>query len=109
GGAVLLVLRHLQNRVDRFLLRLVDERAGVDDQDVGLRRILRQLVPRLFRETKHHLGVDEVLRTAEGNKAQFHMLNNSPPRVEMLCLTDTTYTACADTEDRKSTRLNSSH
>src|SRR5262249_43564111 len=33
---VLLVLRHLENRVDRFLLGRIDERAGIDDEDVGL-------------------------------------------------------------------------
>ena len=36
--AVLLVLRHLEDGVDRLLLRRVDERAGVDDEHVGVRR-----------------------------------------------------------------------
>ena len=35
-------------------------------------RIARQLVARPLRETEHHLGVDEVLGTAEGDKADFH-------------------------------------
>ena len=77
AGAVLLVPRHLENRVDRFLLGRVDERAGVDDEHVGLRRVLRQLVPRLLREAEHHLGVDEVLRTTERNETNLH---NDQPR-----------------------------
>ena len=38
--AVLLVLRHLENRVDRFLLRRVDERTRVHDEHIGRRRIV---------------------------------------------------------------------
>src|SRR5262245_8830130 len=33
--AVALLLRHLEDRVDRFLLGVVDERARIHDEDVG--------------------------------------------------------------------------
>ena len=70
--AVLLVLRHLEDRVDRLLLGGVDERAGVHDEHVGFGRVARQLVARLLRQAEHHLGVDEVLGAAEGNETDLH-------------------------------------
>ena len=71
--AVLLVLRKLENGVDRLLLRGIDERACVDDEDVGGRRVTRQLVSRIAREPQHHLGIDKVLGTTKRNKAYFHV------------------------------------
>ena len=70
--AVCLVARHLEDRVDRFLLGGIDERAGVDDEHVGLRRVLCELVTRLLREPQHHLGVDEVFRTAQTDQTDLH-------------------------------------
>ena len=80
--AVLLELGHLEDGVDRFLLGLVDERAGVDDEHVGVGRVARQLVARLLGEPEHHLGVDEVLRAAEGDHADLHrcILTKPPGR-----------------------------
>src|SRR5262245_49615937 len=72
AGAVLLVLRHLENRVDRLLLRAVDEGAGVDDQDLRARRVVGQLVPRLLREPEHDFGIDQILRTTERNQTNLH-------------------------------------
>ena len=66
------VLRHLEDGIDRLLLRGIDEGARVDHEDVGGRRILRQLVAGLLREPEHHFGIDEVLRTPEGNQTNFH-------------------------------------
>jgi len=63
---------HLENRVDRFLFRLVDERAGVDDQHVRVRRVAGELMAGLLGEPEHHLRIDEVLRAAEGNHSNFH-------------------------------------
>ena len=80
AGAVLLVLRHLEDGVDRLLLGRVDERAGVDDEHVGVGGVLRQLVARLLREPEHHLGVDEILRTAEGNQTDLHETSGLDPR-----------------------------
>ncbi len=34
--------------------------------------VLRELVPALLREPEHHLGVDQVLRAAEGDHSDFH-------------------------------------
>src|SRR5439155_14001084 len=70
--AALLVLGHLQNRVDGLLFGGIDERAGIDHEHVGARCIVRDLVPRVAGQTQHDLGVDEVLGTAEGEKANLH-------------------------------------
>ena len=61
----LLVAGHLQDRVDRLLLRLADEAAGVDDDDVGGLGRGDQAVARVGGVAEHDLGVDAVLRTAE--------------------------------------------
>ena len=66
--AVALLLRHLEDRVDRFLLRAVDERAGVHDEHVSVLGVGRDLVSRLLGEAQHHLAVDEVLGAAERDK-----------------------------------------
>ena len=66
--------RHLEDGVDRLLLRVVDERAGVDDDHVGVGRVGRDLVPGLLGDAQHHLAVDEVLGAAEGEKADLHCL-----------------------------------
>ncbi len=67
-----LELRHLEDGVDRLLLGRVDERAGVDDDDVGVAGVGGDLVPGLSRVAQHDLAVDEVLRAAERDEADLH-------------------------------------
>ena len=50
---VLLVLGHFQNGVDRFLLGLVDEGAGIDDEHVGVAGVAGQLMPFALGESQH--------------------------------------------------------
>ena len=40
---------------------------------IGGGRIASQFMPRLLRESQHHLGVDEVLGAAEGNHSNLHV------------------------------------
>ena len=61
----LLVLRHLEDGVDALFLGGVDERAGVDDDDVGALGRVDQRVAGGLDLAEHQLGVDLVLRTAE--------------------------------------------
>jgi hypothetical protein len=68
----LLELGHLQDGVDRLLLRLVDERAGVHDEHVGGAGVVRNLVTGSFGKTEHHLGIHEVLRAPQGQKTDSH-------------------------------------
>ena len=67
----LLQLSHLENRLDRLLLRRLDEAAGVDDHHIGLFPLGRQLVAPLLQLTHHHFTVDKILRTAEADEAYF--------------------------------------
>jgi hypothetical protein len=76
--AALLVLGQLEDRVDRLLLRFVDERARVDDEDVSVCRVACQLVAGLLREPEHDLGVDEVFRAAERHHSNLH---STDPRI----------------------------
>src|SRR5205085_6303445 len=65
-----LPLRDLEDRVDRFLFRSVDEAARVDDDDVGLVEVVRDRdVGVTLKLSKHDLGIDEILRAAEGDHA----------------------------------------
>jgi hypothetical protein len=59
------VLRHFEDGVDRFLLRVVDEGAGVDDDDVGVGGVRRDLVPSLLGVAQHDFAIDEILGTTE--------------------------------------------
>ena len=68
----LLVLRHLENRVDRFLLRRIDKAARIHDQRFGISRIARKLMPARFKDAHHHLAIDEVLRATQTNETNFH-------------------------------------
>ena len=72
GPAFGLVLGHLEDGVDRLLLGRVDERTRVHHEHVGLAGLARDLVPGTFGKPQHHLGIDEVLGAAEGNKSNFH-------------------------------------
>ena len=72
AAAVLLVLGHFENGVDRFLLRLVDERARIDHKDVSRFGVAGELVTRLLRKPQHHLGINEVFGTAKRNHSNLH-------------------------------------
>ena len=71
GAADFLVLGHLQDGVDRFFLGGVDETAGVDDQDVGLVGMVRQLVASGDELTHHDFTIDEVFGTAQTDETDF--------------------------------------
>ena len=57
--------RHLEDRVDALLFGRVDERARVDDDDVGVLGRVDQRVAGGLDLAEHQLGVDLVLRTTE--------------------------------------------
>jgi hypothetical protein len=58
---VLLELGRLQDRVDGFLARAVDEGAGVDDDALGVLGALAERETGLAQHPQHQLGVDLVL------------------------------------------------
>ena len=101
--AALLMLRHLEDGVDRLLLRLVDEGAGVDHDHLGVRRVGGQLVAVALSQTEHHFGVHQILRAAERYQTDFHIRLLRHPAFSgtvafVLILTGTNDTASVDTE-----------
>ena len=64
-----LVLHHLEDGVDALLLGGVDERAGVDYQDLSVLGLLCELGAVVMKQAHHDLGVDEVLGAAERDEA----------------------------------------
>jgi hypothetical protein len=72
AGAAFLELRELEDGVDRLFFRGIDEGARVDDEHLGLGRVRGQCMSALLREPHHDLGVDQILRTAEGDETYLH-------------------------------------
>ena len=68
----LLIVRHAEHRCDGFFLRGLDEGAGVDDQDIRLRRLIGDLNPVLLHDAEHDLRINEILCTTETDKTCFH-------------------------------------
>ena len=64
-----LVLRHLQDRVDRFLLGRIDKRAGIYHDHVGVFGAGGDLRAAGLQHAHHHLAIDEVLGAAKADKA----------------------------------------
>ena len=71
GAAGVFELGHFEDGVDGFLLGGVDERAGIDDDDVGVLRMSGEFVPIEDEISHHDFGVDEILGAAETNKTYF--------------------------------------
>ena len=71
GVCVFAELSRLEDGVDALLLRGIDEGAGIDDKRVGLGVFVCDLESLFQQGTHHHLGVDEVLRTAKRDHAHF--------------------------------------
>ncbi len=70
-AAGFLVLGHLQNGVDGFLLGGVDEAAGVHHQHVGVAGMGRQLVAASHEGAHHDFAIDEIFGTAQTDKTDF--------------------------------------
>ncbi len=56
---------------DALLLGHIDEGASVDDQHVCFFRLRRHGHPCLLQVPNHDLRINEILRTSEGNEADF--------------------------------------
>jgi hypothetical protein len=66
-----LVPGHFKDGVDRFLLGTLDERTGVDDDDVGIFGAAGQFGASAGEQAHHDLAVDKVLGAAEAHEANF--------------------------------------
>ena len=72
------MLRHLEDGVDRLLLRFVDERAGIYHQNVGRLRAIGKLRARLIKQPHHDFTVDQVLGAAQAHEANARPLLEHP-------------------------------
>ena len=63
---------HFQDRVDRFLLGAFDERAGIDDDDVGIFGARGQFGSGPRQQAHHDFAVHQVLGAAQADEA--HLL-----------------------------------
>ncbi len=77
AAAGLLVVRHVEDRRDRLLLRGLNERARIDDEDIRLRRVRRELDAVLPQDAEHHFRIDEILGTTKTDKTCFHNLSST--------------------------------
>jgi len=80
----LLEVGGLPDEVNGFLFRLLDEAAGVDDDDLGVLDVGAHDAPR-FRDAAHEpLGIHEVLRATETDNPDRlgHVLLSSPCKEE---------------------------
>jgi len=73
AAALCLESRSLDHRIDGFLLRGVDEAAGVDDDYLGVGQIRGVLRGEIRELRKVALAVDGVLVAAERDYADFHL------------------------------------
>ncbi len=62
---------HFEDRVDGFLLRAFDERAGIDHDDVGVFGAAGQFGSGPRQQAHHDFTIDKVLGTAETDEAYF--------------------------------------
>ena len=67
-----LVRGHLEDGVDRLLLRAFDERAGIDDDDVGVFGAAGEFGAGAGQQAHHDFAVDEVFGAAQADEA--HLL-----------------------------------
>jgi hypothetical protein len=58
-----------QNRIDAFFLRRVNERASIDDNNIGLRRFVRNFDAILQQRAEHDLSIDQILGAAQRDQA----------------------------------------
>jgi len=63
-----LVLVDLEDVADRLLLGGIDEGAGVDDDDIGLIRVIHEGERALLQLADHDLAVDPVLRATQADE-----------------------------------------
>ena len=68
GGAV---IDGVLDGADAFLFRHVDERAGIDDEDVGVGGFRGHFHASLAEVADHDFGIDEIFGAAEGDETDF--------------------------------------
>src|SRR4029434_883898 len=68
------LLVRLQNRLDAFLFGGINERTGVDDENVGILRPRSDFHAALQHAAEHNFCIDEVLRAAKTDHADLWLI-----------------------------------
>ena len=68
---------NIQNVVDRLLLGALDKRTGIDDHNIRLRLLGRDLISRLQNLMQHNLCIQLILGTTQRHKSDFHKQETS--------------------------------
>ncbi len=69
---LLLEAGQLEDRLHRLRPRSIDEGTGVDDEAIGVLGALGREKARGREQAEHQLGIDLILRTAEGGEVDPH-------------------------------------
>ena len=68
----LLVLGHIEHRRDGLLLGRLDKGTRIDDKDISLCWLVRNLDTMLLQNSQHNFRIDEILGTTKTDKTCFH-------------------------------------
>src|SRR5512133_1859102 len=71
AAAIALALGQVQDGIDTFLLGLFDKGTGIDDDNIGIFFVSGDLVLLLGEHPQHDLGINQVLRAAKADHADF--------------------------------------
>ena len=71
NGPALPQFCHLQNGIDAFFLGIVDKAAGIDHHHIRFPLVIGKLISVLQKHPQHHLGIHQILVTAERYKQYF--------------------------------------
>ena len=67
----------------QYLLRALNERAGIYHDYVGIAGIVRNFCPSTREQTHHHLAIDEVLRATQAHESDFLRFRRFGRRVRL--------------------------
>ncbi len=73
-----LVLRHLQNGVDGFLLGGINKGAGIHHDHVGIFGVRSDLRAAALENAHHDFAIHQIFRTPQAHKADFDRLRHGP-------------------------------
>ena len=77
AAALRLIFAHLQHSIDGFFLCAFNKAAGVDNNQISFRRIIRNLQLFITDNAQHNLGINKILRTAKADHAYFHTFSSN--------------------------------
>ena len=68
AASLLFVLSHLEDVFNALFLGVMDEAAGVYDDNIGLHFIVCDLIAVFYQQSQHMFGIDQIFVTAKRDK-----------------------------------------